>query len=232
MTIPTQAGYAALQNVPLGAGQSAASRQAVLSSIGVPAGHLRQNPVLPQRHQHRGQGVAIETGQTNLNIGRSEQEPHLARSRRLPARRQRQLHGPVLAERQRRQQRDQQPRFRRTRSRATRTWSTRTSLSATRNLQLVACSTRRGSRWCDATWTSRRTIRQADRRHRRRVHGRRRGELPAVAHQRRLPVLRHTDLDARKHTLKFGADIRYNRSTTRRRSTRRVRSRSTTCRTT
>ena len=66
--VPTPNGLAALSNVPLGAGQTAASRQAVLSRLSflndVYAGgatfRILQNTLV--------NGVPIETGQTNVNI--------------------------------------------------------------------------------------------------------------------------------------------------------------------
>ena len=68
VTIPTQAGFAALQSVPLGGGQSAASRQAVLQQIGFLSEVLAGNPVFRNLNSTLVNGVAIETGQTNLPI--------------------------------------------------------------------------------------------------------------------------------------------------------------------
>ena len=66
--IPTPAGFAALQNVPLRAGQSAASRQAVLSSIAFLQDVYAQNPVFNNAATTLVNGVPIETAQTNLKI--------------------------------------------------------------------------------------------------------------------------------------------------------------------
>lgn len=66
--IPTQAGYAALQNVPLRDGQSAASRQAVLTSLDFLQDVYGQNPVFRNLATTLVNGVAIETAQTNLPV--------------------------------------------------------------------------------------------------------------------------------------------------------------------
>jgi hypothetical protein len=68
VTIPTQAGFAALQGVPLGAGQSAASRQTVLQQVGFLQDVYAQNPVFRNVSNVLVNGVPIETGQTNLPI--------------------------------------------------------------------------------------------------------------------------------------------------------------------
>jgi hypothetical protein len=68
VTIPTPTGYAALAGVPLGSGQSAASRQGVLQQIGffqdVYANNLTFRNVTTQLVN----GVPIETGDTNVPI--------------------------------------------------------------------------------------------------------------------------------------------------------------------
>jgi hypothetical protein len=66
--IPTQAGYAALQNVPLRDGQSAASRQAVLREIGFLQDVYGASPVFRNVNNQLVNGVSIETGQTNVSI--------------------------------------------------------------------------------------------------------------------------------------------------------------------
>ena len=66
--VPTQAGYAALQNVPLRAGQSQASRQAVLQQMGFLQDVYSQNPVFRSITNTLVNGVNIETGQTNVPI--------------------------------------------------------------------------------------------------------------------------------------------------------------------
>lgn len=68
VTIPTQAGFAALQGVPLGPGQSPASRQAVLQQIGFLSDVLAGNPVFRNVSSTLVNGVPIETGQTNLPL--------------------------------------------------------------------------------------------------------------------------------------------------------------------
>jgi hypothetical protein len=66
--IPTQAGYAALQNVPLRSGQSATSRQAVLQQIGYLQEVYAAGPVFRNVNNQLVNGVPIETGQTNVSI--------------------------------------------------------------------------------------------------------------------------------------------------------------------
>ena len=66
--IPTPAGYAALQNVPLGAGQPTSSRQAVLQKIAFLQDVYSQNPSFRNLSTTPANGVPVETGQTNLNI--------------------------------------------------------------------------------------------------------------------------------------------------------------------
>lgn len=66
--IPTQAGYATLQNVPLRADQSAASRAAVLNSIGFLQQVYSQNPVFSNVRTTPVNGVPVEIGQVNLPI--------------------------------------------------------------------------------------------------------------------------------------------------------------------
>ena len=66
--IPTPAGFAALQGVPLRDGQSAASRAAVLGSIGFLSDVYGQDPVFRNVATTLVNGVPIETAQTNLMI--------------------------------------------------------------------------------------------------------------------------------------------------------------------
>ncbi len=66
--IPTQAGFAALSGVPLRAGQSAASRQQVLNSLSFLQGVYAQTPNFRNLTNVTANGVAIQTGQTNLGI--------------------------------------------------------------------------------------------------------------------------------------------------------------------
>jgi hypothetical protein len=64
--IPTPAGFAALQNVPLRNGQSAASRQAVLNSISFLTGIYAQNVPFRNLTNTTVNGVAIQTGLVNV----------------------------------------------------------------------------------------------------------------------------------------------------------------------
>jgi len=66
--IPTPAGFAALNSVPLRAGQSTASRQAVLGAIGFLNDVYKFNPVFRNLVNTTVNGVAIETAQTNIPI--------------------------------------------------------------------------------------------------------------------------------------------------------------------
>jgi outer membrane receptor protein involved in Fe transport len=66
--VPTPTGYATLQNVPLRAGQSAASRSAVLNSIGFLQEVYAQNPVFSNIRTTNVNGVPVEIGQVNLPI--------------------------------------------------------------------------------------------------------------------------------------------------------------------
>ena len=68
VTIPTAAGFEALQNVPLRAGQTAASRQAVLQRIAFLQDVYGQNPAFRSLNTTTVNGVPIETGQTNVDI--------------------------------------------------------------------------------------------------------------------------------------------------------------------
>ena len=61
ITIPTQAGFAALNSVPLRAGQSTASRQAVLQSIGFLNDIYALNPVFSSLSSTTINGVPIQT---------------------------------------------------------------------------------------------------------------------------------------------------------------------------
>ena len=66
--IPTPAGFATLQSVPLRAGQSAASRQAVLNSIGFLQGIYGQGIVFRSLRNDIVNGVNVQTGLTNVPI--------------------------------------------------------------------------------------------------------------------------------------------------------------------
>jgi hypothetical protein len=66
--IPTQAGFAALSSVPLRDGQSAASRQAVLGNLAFLQDIYAQNPVFSSVNTTLVNGVSIETGQTNPQL--------------------------------------------------------------------------------------------------------------------------------------------------------------------
>jgi hypothetical protein len=66
--IPTAAGLAALQNVPLRAGQSAASRQAVLQRLGFLRDIHASGVAFRNLATTLVNGVPIETGQTNVTI--------------------------------------------------------------------------------------------------------------------------------------------------------------------
>jgi len=66
--IPTPAGYAMLGGVPLGANQTAASRQAVLGQISFLQDVYALNPVFRSVQTTTVNGVGIETGLTNLTI--------------------------------------------------------------------------------------------------------------------------------------------------------------------
>ncbi len=66
--IPTQAGFAALQGAPLRGGQSAASRQAVLQRLAFLQEVYAQNPTYRNTSPTLVNGLPIETAQTNVNI--------------------------------------------------------------------------------------------------------------------------------------------------------------------
>lgn len=66
--IPTQSGYATLQNVPLRSGQTAASRAAVLNSIGFLQQVYSSNPAFTNVRTTPVNGVPVEIGQVNLPI--------------------------------------------------------------------------------------------------------------------------------------------------------------------
>lgn len=68
ITIPTQAGFAALASVPLRPGQSAASRQAVLSQLNFLGSVYAQNPVFTTPQNVVVRGVPIQVGTTNLGV--------------------------------------------------------------------------------------------------------------------------------------------------------------------
>ena len=64
--IPTQAGFAALTGVPLADGQPASSRQAVLGQLSFLEDIYAMNPVFSSLANTTVNGVPIETGQTNV----------------------------------------------------------------------------------------------------------------------------------------------------------------------
>jgi hypothetical protein len=66
--MPTAAGFAALQNVPLRAGQSAASRQAVLQRLSFLQDVYSQNPVFSGVTTQLVNGVPIELGRAGVTI--------------------------------------------------------------------------------------------------------------------------------------------------------------------
>lgn len=68
ITMPTPVGYAALQNAPLRAGQSNASRQAILGQLGFLQGVYAQNPAFRNLSSTLVNGTPIETGQVNVPI--------------------------------------------------------------------------------------------------------------------------------------------------------------------
>ena len=78
--IPTPAGFAALQNVPLGAGQTAASRQAVLSRLGFLTNLYASGVALRTLNNQTVNGVAIQTGLTNVLIAQpADYDTHTVR---------------------------------------------------------------------------------------------------------------------------------------------------------
>jgi hypothetical protein len=68
--IPTPGGFAALQNVPLRAGQPASSRQAVLQQLSFLNDIYAQSPAFRNLSTTLVNGVPIETGQTNVSFER------------------------------------------------------------------------------------------------------------------------------------------------------------------
>ena len=68
VTIPTAAGFSALQSVPLRAGQSAASRQAVLSQLNFLGAVYGLNPIFTNLQNVTVNGVPIQVGTTNLGV--------------------------------------------------------------------------------------------------------------------------------------------------------------------
>ncbi len=66
--MPTPAGFATLQNLPLGPGQTAASRQAVLQQIQFLQDIYGQNPNFRNVSNTLVNGVPVQTGQANINI--------------------------------------------------------------------------------------------------------------------------------------------------------------------
>src|SRR5262249_51854943 len=73
ITIPTAAGFAALNSVPLRPGQSQASRQAVLNSLGFLNSAVYQQNLLFSSVNSKTtiNGVPIETGQVQVPISQS-----------------------------------------------------------------------------------------------------------------------------------------------------------------
>jgi outer membrane receptor protein involved in Fe transport len=71
ITIPTATGFAALNSVPLRAGQSAASRQAVLNQLSFLSSVYSGNPVFTSGTVRNitVNGVPIQVGSTNLGVG-------------------------------------------------------------------------------------------------------------------------------------------------------------------
>ena len=68
ITLPTPAGFAALAGVPLREGQSAASRQAVLQQLAFLQEVYGANPVFRDLSSTMVNGVPIETGLTNISL--------------------------------------------------------------------------------------------------------------------------------------------------------------------
>ena len=66
--IPTQAGFNALSSVPLRPGQPASSRAAVLAQLSFLNDVYAQNPTFNNRSNVLVNGIPIETGQVNVNI--------------------------------------------------------------------------------------------------------------------------------------------------------------------
>ncbi len=66
--IPTQSGFSALAGVPLRPGQPASSRQSVLDRLSFLNDVYAQNPAFRNLNNQLVNGVPIETGQTNVNI--------------------------------------------------------------------------------------------------------------------------------------------------------------------
>lgn len=74
--IPTPAGFAALSTVPLRAGQSAASRQAVLNQLSFLQGIYAQNSNFRNLTNIVANGVSIQTGQINVGITQPIDQPN------------------------------------------------------------------------------------------------------------------------------------------------------------
>lgn len=74
--IPTPAGFAALSDVPLRPGQSQASRQAVLNSLGFLNDVFALNPVFTNIQNVTVNDVAIETGNTNIPLNQPTNSWH------------------------------------------------------------------------------------------------------------------------------------------------------------
>jgi Carboxypeptidase regulatory-like domain len=76
-TMPTPAGYAALQNVPLRAGQSVASRQAALGAIQFLNGVYAKNPVFSSTSTTLVNGVPVEVGVTTIGAPTPNTTPYI-----------------------------------------------------------------------------------------------------------------------------------------------------------
>jgi outer membrane receptor protein involved in Fe transport len=72
VTIPTAAGFAALSGVPLRAGQSAGSRQSVLSGLSFLNGVYALGPVFSNLQNVTVNGVPIQFGTTNLGVAQPD----------------------------------------------------------------------------------------------------------------------------------------------------------------
>jgi len=80
ITIPTAAGFAVLTNVPLRAGQSAASRQAVLNQISFLNGVYAQTPTFSNLQNVSVNGVPIQFGTTELGVSQpNDTKTYIAR---------------------------------------------------------------------------------------------------------------------------------------------------------
>ena len=89
ITIPTAAGFAALQSVPLRAGQSAGSRAAVLSQLSFLGGVYASGPDVHQPTEHDDQRCAHPGRHDQPRRGPAKRYAHLHSARRSPTRRKR-----------------------------------------------------------------------------------------------------------------------------------------------